>query len=271
MLTVYAFNDYRKYLKAYYEGNKSQKHGFSYRRFADRARLKSSNYLKLVIDGERRLTDYYLDNFIQALALKPDEADYFRQLVKMNNCTDPERKAGLIKGLLKHLVHNKVGTVNPQEMLILEKWYVWVIREMVNLSGFSDDPSQIARRLYHMITPAQAKTALHRLLNAGLITKKAGGYQVKDNYFTTQDDVLSLAIVNLMGEMLNLSQNALHQFNIAEREISGLTLAIKEDDFTKIKEEVKQFRRHINLKYSSSAADNVFQLNLQFFPLTQKV
>ncbi len=271
MLTVYDFNDYRKFLKYYYDDCKKLYPGFSYRSFAKKAQLKSANYLKLIIDRKRNLTEYYLDNFVSALKLKPDETSYFIQLVKMNNCKDPVRKGTLLKDLISTLIEKKVKTASSGEMKILQKWYIWVIREMINLKDFSDDPQYLAKRLFNLITPTQAAQALNILIEEGLVLKEGDQYKLVDQYYSTKDEVLSLAIVHLMGEMLELSRNALHHFDFKQREISGLTISINQEDFEKVKEEIKQFRRQINLKYSSSQADDVYQMNIQFFPLTRKI
>ena len=53
---MYAFADYRRYLAAYYDYAKAEQYGFSFRVFSRRAGIRSSNYLRLVIDGERNLT-----------------------------------------------------------------------------------------------------------------------------------------------------------------------------------------------------------------------
>ena len=52
---VYDFLDYRAYLRAYYEAAKRTQRSFSFRSFSKLAGLRSPNFLKLVIEGERNL------------------------------------------------------------------------------------------------------------------------------------------------------------------------------------------------------------------------
>jgi len=54
-LAVYAYLDYRAFLRDYYAERKAASRAFSYRAFSKRAGVSAPNYLKLVIDGKRSL------------------------------------------------------------------------------------------------------------------------------------------------------------------------------------------------------------------------
>ena len=77
---MFAFLDYRAYLRAFYEEAK-QRCAFSYRAFARRAKLRSPNYLKLVIDGERNLSPAMSQRFAEACGLSGEAVEYFQELV----------------------------------------------------------------------------------------------------------------------------------------------------------------------------------------------
>jgi uncharacterized protein (TIGR02147 family) len=74
---VFRFRDYRAYLRALYAHNKANGYGFSLRAFSKRAGLTSSNYLKLVMDGDRNLTSQAAGRFATACGLSGQAADYF--------------------------------------------------------------------------------------------------------------------------------------------------------------------------------------------------
>src|SRR5262245_35395175 len=87
---VYDYLDYRAYLRdVYLEG---KKRGLSHRSFSRRAGLKSPNYLKRVIDGDRNLSDDMIARFAKALGLDRESSDYFRDLVHFTHArTTTER------------------------------------------------------------------------------------------------------------------------------------------------------------------------------------
>src|SRR5258706_16181048 len=80
-VSVYDFLDYRAYLRAYYEAAKRTRPSFSFRLFSKLAGLRSPNFLKLVIDGERNLGADSVGRFNQALGLEGADAEFFADLV----------------------------------------------------------------------------------------------------------------------------------------------------------------------------------------------
>lgn len=80
-IDVFAYLDYRAFLRDYYRARKAAGRGFSYRSFSRRAGLKSPNYLKLVVDGARNLSTDMAERFAAACGLNADEQRYFVDLV----------------------------------------------------------------------------------------------------------------------------------------------------------------------------------------------
>ena len=88
-IDVFAYSDYRAFLRDYYRARKAAGRGFSYRSFSRRAELRSPNYLKLVIDGERNLSADMAKRFASACGLQGDEERYFMDLVARNVEREP--------------------------------------------------------------------------------------------------------------------------------------------------------------------------------------
>jgi hypothetical protein len=80
-IDVFAYLDYRAFLRDYYRARKAAGRGFSYRSFSRRAELKSPNYLKLVMDGDRNLSADMAKRFATACGLRGDAQRYFIDLV----------------------------------------------------------------------------------------------------------------------------------------------------------------------------------------------
>src|SRR4051812_42448035 len=100
-MDLFEYTDYRKYLKDFYSAQKSRNPSYSYRLFAKRAKLASPNYLKLVIDGQRRITDQTVHQFSRGLSLGRVEARYFRNLVSYQEARDGEAKQGFLDELVQ--------------------------------------------------------------------------------------------------------------------------------------------------------------------------
>src|ERR1700744_4726572 len=91
---VFAYLDFRAFLRDYYAARKAAGRGFSYRSFSRKAGLKSPNYLKLVVDGERNLSSDMAQRFGRACNLSGDALRYFTDLVAFGQAnTLAERNA----------------------------------------------------------------------------------------------------------------------------------------------------------------------------------
>ena len=70
---------------------------------------------------------------------------------------------------------------------------------------------------------------------------------------------------------MKLAWEAIHRFPRPERDMSTLTLGISEKTFGKIRELAADFRRKaLLLAQEDKAADEVYQCNVQLFPLTRQ-
>ena len=113
-----------------------------------RAKLSSPNYLKLVIDGDRRITELNLEAFVRGLKLRGREAEFFRALVLYQNSSEDsvraERPQSLLK--IKQRAISRAHTIDTDRLEILKSWRPWVMREMLQLKHFSPEPEWFARQ-----------------------------------------------------------------------------------------------------------------------------
>ena len=73
-------------------------------------------------------------------------------------------------------------------------------------------------------------------------------------------------------EMTDLAKEAIDTIDSGERNISGVTMGIDEATFARISEEIDNCRKRvIVLANGCKNINRVYRLNLQLFPLTDKV
>jgi uncharacterized protein (TIGR02147 family) len=276
-LDIFQYGDYRTFLADFYRREKAQSPSFSYRGFARRAGLASPNYLKLVIDGDRPVTEKNLSAFLRGLKLGTPETEYFRTLVSMKESRDDKEKVQLLERLLKmRLKHTGDPLqVDKDRWEILRSWHHWVIREMVLLRDFSTDPSWIDARLGRKITPAQAKESIELLQRLEFLKLDSRGrYRQSDAMITTADEISNLIIRHIHRQFVELGLVSLFHDPVDVREITGVTLALSEEQIPAFKKMLKDFRRELNRQFSGSAeaaASHVYHLEMMFFPVTKEV
>lgn len=270
---LFDYFDYREYLHDYYLFHKKRNASYSYRLFARKAKLGSPNYLKLVVDGKRRITDRTLFQFARGLGLSRDEEKYFRELVMYQEVSDPDSKEQHLRSLLKYQEKQRIATpLRTDKIKSLLDWHHSVIRELVATKGFREDPAWIAKRLGNKISELQAKESLELLLRLTLIHRDPEGRLfLREPLLATSDEVPSHVIRGLHRTFLRKAITSIFSVPMDKREMSGLILSIPNHRVKEVKEEIKEFRRKLNRKYGMDPnGDEVNFIGLYLFPVTQK-
>ena len=272
MPDIFSYSDYRKFLKDYYTESKQKSSAFSFRYFARKAELPSFNYLKLVMDGKRSLTPEYLKKFVKGLKLSEREAHYFETMVSLNQSKDASLQSEYLRKLFEIKRRVSAREILRDQEKVYSEWYHWVIREMVLLPDFKDDPKWISQKLNHAITPAHARESLKILKRLGLLTRKNSKWMPSYRAVKTSDEVSNIAIKKLHEAFIQKALECLFNTPLEEREFSGLTIALPKSKIPCIKEKIKYFRKELNEILSAEEnLEEVYQLNIQFYPLTRRL
>lgn len=273
-LSVYHFLDYREFLKAFYEIKKEQNSGYSHRVFAQRAGLKSPNYLKLVMDGQRRITDRNLSQFLRGLDLSGKEAKYFKNLVSFQELEDPNEKQQYLHKLVSERAQalSKTHEIEGDQVELLKHWYHLVVFEMVLLKDFEARGEWISSRLKRRVSPQQAEESLQLLQRLGYLREANGRLCQAEPQISTVDEVVNALVKDLHRQLINLGLLSLHRNHYKEREFSGLTIALSESQLQRFKEKIKEFRKELNAEFSlgEEEKDQVYQYEMMLFPITER-
>ncbi len=275
ILSIYGYTDFRTYLREFYEFRKDGQHGYSFRAFSKAAGFSSPNILKLVIEGERNISPDATQKFIKALGLKGQMSEYFDALVRMNQAKSDSDKEHYFELLQKLTPQGKRRDLNAESLKYVSHWLYPVIREMVALEDFRDDPYWIARRINGKASIPEISQALQFLLKEGFIEKVDGHFVPKDNMVLTSDEVKSLAIRNFHRLMLDQAKESLETLTMEEREFGALTFVLPAAALDELKYKMKLFRRELHTWAMQVAEEKtgeiVVQVNAQMYPHTKKV
>jgi len=268
-IDVFAFLDYRAFLRAYYEAKKEQR-GLSYRSLARLIGLKSASYLKHVIDGDRNLSEEMASRFASGLGLKGDALEYFVELVQFNQAQTIETRLRAHHRLRSFTRHRQLFPLGAQHADYHSTWYMPAIRELAVRTDFEEDPEWIAERLRPKISKREAKHALETLLTLGLLVRdERGRVRQGEGLVTTGAEAQFLHIAAYHQTMIKMAAESLDRFAQRERDVSALTLCLDQEGLREVKERLRAFRREL-LELSEVARQprQVVQINIQLFPLS---
>lgn len=271
MVDLFAYTDYRKYLRDYYEAKRALQREFTHRHITQALGFKSSGTFAQILQGKTNMAPDTVARFVRFLELKPAEADYFELLVLFAQSKGHAEKKRHFEKILAY-PKTKLKQVDATQFAYYEKWYYSVIRELLAFHPFKDDYRELGRMLEPPVSTAEAQKAIRLLEELGLIRKNAdGAYEKTDPVITSGYDTRSLAVNQFILETLDLAKVALDKLPRDDRSLSALTLSLPEDGYALVEEKVRNFRREL-LELARNCPDpkRVIQVNFQIFPVTRK-
>lgn len=276
---VTRYLDYRAYLADFFEYKKAQfsssRVPYNYSHFSAACGLKTPQYLKLIIEGSRNLSEKTIPQVARALNLKKEEFIDFNLLVLSNQETDPGKRALLFKELMDYRVQLKIkkGEISKKHFEQLPNWATWVLFEATELPLNFSDSRDLQKLLRYKVTPQQAEDALNQLIKLGLIEKTAQGFKKKRHLIQNADEIPVELVRSLQAQFMYLALESLYQDGPTEREFGSLTLALTQKEFQEIRFKLRQQRKSIQkdisvARQSGSKGERIYQLNIQLYPVT---
>lgn len=269
--SIFTYRDYRQFLREWFAATKLANPRFSYRAFAQRAGFRAPNFLQLVMQGKRNLTEKSVGQFIQGLGLNKQEGEFFRSLVFFTQATTSEERARYYERLLQSHKLTALQSIEREQYEYYTEWYHPVVRELITAPGFDGSATWLSAHLQPAITVAQAERSLHLLAELGLIAKNAESrWEQTSALITTGPEVRSLMLMAYHQKLLDVTKTLLDVVPAAQRDVSTLTLGIRTERVAQLKQMIHDFRREVlKLVTSDTAPDLVVQLNTQLVPVSK--
>lgn len=274
------FTDYRQFLKEFYdfkrELSKSSLRPYSYATFAAAADIKSPNYLKLIIDGQRNLSPEMARKFARAMNLNKEESDEFSALVDFTQAQEPIERNRYLKALADIRVRQqlKSGEIKAETWEKVPSWVTWVLYALAEQKEIRFDINELFEIMRGKARPEDIRRCLERLFASGELTKDPlTGEISKGRELMSGSESIPVALVRkLQAELIYLGLESLFQDAPQDREIGAQTMALTESEFDHLKFELRQFRKRwakdASVNRKTQKGDRVFQLNIQLFPVT---
>jgi len=274
-IRIFDYTDYRNYLRDYYREQKELNSFFSYRYFANKAKIRSIGLYKDVIDGKQSLSRRAISKFSEAIGHTKRETEYFEAMVFFTDAdTVKERKFYLERMMACH--ESKAHIMEESRYEYYSKWYYSAVRALLSLYPFDGtDYRTLANMLTPPVTNEQAKKAIEVLERLGMIRKKENGFfEPCEQIITTgtlnkKRQVQKHNIINFQKDFLSLASEAYERFPDKQIDMSTITLSISKKTKDLIKEEAAVFRKKVlSLAEKDPNPECLYQLNCQIFPLT---
>ncbi len=270
-IDVFSYLDYRAFLRDYYNARKERGRGFSYRSFSRKAGLKSPNYLKLVMDGERNLSAAMAERFGAACGLSDDDQRYFVDLVGFQQADTASERSKYYARLTGYQRYRAAHKLDVAHAAYYSAWYMPAIRELAMRQDFVEDPEWIGAQMIPPIAPVEARRALDTLIELGMLVRsEEGALRQADTLLSTGPETRGVHIGNYHRGMMQHAIASIDLVGPKDRDISSLTLCVGPNGLRLFKERIQRFRRELlELSALEDEPEQVVQINFQLFPLSR--
>lgn len=273
MKQIFEYNNYRLFLKDYFNEKKKKTGYFTHRYFAKKAGFSSPVFIKLVIDAKANLSKKSVKKLILAMELTDIQAGYFEALVNFNQAKTHQIKQKYFTILRATNKDHSVHVLDTDQYDFYSNWHNSAIRELAPAIGFKDNFAELGKLVNPRLKAKEVKAAIRLLEKTNLLRKKEDGtYQQTAKLISTGSEVVSLAVRDLHRQMAQLAVQAIENVPKDERDISGLTVGVSQNGFEKIKDELKKAREKImSIVAEDEPVEKACRVNFQLFPLSKNV
>lgn len=267
------FLEYRDFLAAAYTWLKKNLERYSYLQFAGDLGFGRTNVVHLIIQGKRPLSPKAAEKIAVAMSLGQLEKEYLLTLVRYQNARSPRQRDELFDAI--HAIKNRLlkTELDRSQLEYFSEWFHPVIREMTFMKEFKSDPDWIAAKIFPRIRPEQARKSLALLESLNLVRFDAqrGRHVPTTARVSTGDEVASIAVIRYHQQSIALGREAITSVQEDRRDVSAVTVCVSEAVAHRMKAEVQAFRKKIlALADEVKDGDQVYQLNMQLYPLTKQ-
>jgi uncharacterized protein (TIGR02147 family) len=267
MRSVFEYSDYRTFLKDAFLELKSGPSGFSYARFCEAIGLKSTNYMKLVIDGKRNLTPGSVVRLGHFLKLGFEELRFLDALVSHGH-SEGALERQHYKACLSALLDGKPTRYDRKErMELLERWYYPAL--LVALHGC--EPSRAIQRACELVGlgDADAKRAIETLVSLSVVKLESDGrYRMSDlNVLMIDKKGTKQRYQRFLKDQLALSSRKLETQYGRGAQFFSQTISIAEESWPDYVSQVQGLLDRFARQSDSEPAEKLVQLNAQLFHL----
>lgn len=274
MDSIYAYNDYRRYLSDFFIERKGINPKYSYRVLAEKCGFKARDYLMRVMKGQKNLSSAGIKLLSKYFGFSEKQAEYFYALVEFNQAKGTIQKEKYFSVLSEIRRYGKHQKIERDQYEYLSSWHCIALRSLLPILNkkTSLDHVGVGKLLDPMLSGKQVKDSIELLLRLGLITYDIKqGYSVGQKALSTGDEVTAISVAEFHKATMELAKRSIDVHPSDTRDVSGITMSISQKGFLRIKKEIQNFRKKIMaIATEDKEEDLLYQLNMHLFSLSQK-
>ena len=269
-INLFDYTNYRDFLRDKYDELKNESSSFSYRYFSMKCGYSSPNFLKLVTEGKRNLSQESVKKFSHFFKFDKNEKIYFEKLVKLNQAKCTSERAETAKEILKSTLFNRVHPLAKDQFEYTSKWYYVAVRELLATENHPLGVKRISELIFPKVSETKIKRALEILIRLKMVKKINNRFVQTEEVVSTGDEVTYSGVADYHREMMRLASNSIDEISREHRDISGVAIGLSDEGIKELKQMIQAFRKDVlELSERDKKKRVVYQVSLQMFPLSK--
>jgi uncharacterized protein (TIGR02147 family) len=236
--------------------------------------LNSKSHLHNLVHKPDKTPSLNLQNKIsQWLRLGTKQQSYFSLLIALDQASNIHEKEEVFSQIAEIVPKRNTVAFDSTKYAYFKNWYYPVVRELACISNWDGDFQVLSTLVYPKISVHQARHAVRDLLSLGLLSNKAiGVWDYGESNIHSGDETQSAAIYVYQKELLELSQDALVNIDLKDREINTLNFSIADAKLPELKKKIQAQQRELIqwLNENQDGENQIYQFNTQMFPVSKK-
>jgi len=270
MKSVFAYTDYRDFLRDFYQNRKDTGKSISYRIMGKKLQVDPSLLVK-ILRGERHLTQNSMQLVAKYTGLNEQETLFFEQLYHFSQAQTDQEITLYFEAM------KKIAGVGSRRVALKDYgfYHSWRNVALWGLIHIQPDLSveEYAQLLFPTSSVAETQSAADVLVATGMVQQDTdGNFSPAERHLESGKPVDKRVMRDYYRQMLKLAEHSLDQVSPEKRDISGITVAIDENALGDIREIILDARKKIQMRVDEvKEANRVMQVSFQVFPLTSEV
>lgn len=212
-----------------------------------------------IIKGKRPLPFKDSANVLRKLELSPQDRTLFLEsLMKVKTRLDKIKIEALDQRFMLDEAYYK----------IIAEWEHYAVLDLFDLEDFEVTHSSVSEKLG--ITENRSDVVISNLLSCGLLKRSETGVLLKVHAdIRTTEDISNKALRESHCETLKMGIIKLEEVEVELRDFSSTTVAIDLEKLPEAKAIIREFRQKMSALLRDGHKTEVYQLGIQFYPLTK--
>lgn len=231
---------------------------YSLRAYARDLGLHSST-LSQILNGKRPLPLKNAGKVAERLNLGPKERTLFLESLYKTKTSLDDIDIG---------TNDERFMIDESYYKVIAEWEHYAVLTLFDVENFNASVMEISQRLG--ITEIRSDVVLNNLLICGLIKHEDGKLVKSHSSVRTTEDLTSQALRTSHLEALEMGKNKLDTIAVEKRDYSSMTVAVDPEKMTEAKTIIREFRQKMLALLRDGKKTGVYQLAIQFYPLTNE-